>query len=405
MGAIRLGLLVNPIAGMGGSVGLKGTDGGLAERARALGARPLAEGRAAAALAPLRAMTGLEILAAPGRMGENSARAAGFAPSVLPMPALEVTSGATTSDAARRLVGSAIDLLLFAGGDGTARDILPALAASTPLLGIPAGVKMHSAVFAATARTAGDVARCFLASRDRVALLADAEIMDRDPAEPERQSPRLYGFARTPRISFLVAQAKSAGLPGENAALDSAARWAAGLVRDGRISLIGPGSTMLRLKRFLGFEGSLGGVDVVSRGELLAGDANEAGILERIAGRPARILVSVVGGQGFLFGRGNQQLSARVIRQVGLDNIVVIASLEKLAGLPAQGLLVDTGDAELDDQLAGFRQVVVGEGRTVVFPVRNPAREMDAVLGQSPASRGAHGEGRDPVADTPGRRE
>ena len=383
MSGFRIGLLVNPIAGMGGSVGLQGTDGNLAEKARALGAHPLAQDKAVAALQPLRRVPDIEIVTAPGNMGENAARAAGFAPSLLAMPRSDVTSGATTLRAAQELVRLGVDLLMFAGGDGTARDILPALPVSTPLLGIPAGVKMHSAVFAATPRTAGDVARCFLDSRDRISLLGDAEIMDRDPTEADRQSPRLYGFARTPRISFLVAQAKSAGLPGENAALDSAALWAAGVVRDASISLIGPGSTMQRVKAVLGVKGSFTGVDVVSRGQLLAADANEEKILALIADRPARILVSVVGGQGFLFGRGNQQLSARVIRHVGLENIVVVASLEKLAGLPAQGLLVDTGDAALDEQLSGFRHVVVGEGRTVVFPVRNPAREIDAVRDES----------------------
>ena len=378
MPAYRLGLIVNPIAGMGGATGLKGTDRELAEKARALGAVPLAGRRAAAALSQLADLADrLVVLTCSGAMGAEAARASGLPTQVASVVQDGATSAADTKAAALRILDRHPDLLLFAGGDGTARDLLEALGQRVPMLGVPCGVKMHSATFAATPRAAGEVVRRYLLAADRKALLRDAEILDREAA-PEasgRLSPKLHGMVRTPCLSFLVPGAKSSGGPSEQAALQGAVRRAVALAGDKRITLIGPGSTMQQVKRELGFEGTPLGVDAATGGRCLAKDLGERSILDLLRNRPARILLSVVGGQGFLFGRGNQQFSPRVIRAVGLDRILVLASLEKLAALPEQCLLVDTGDERLDEQLAGFMEVIVSAGRTVLMPVRNAGRE------------------------------
>lgn len=370
----RLGLIVNPIAGMGGSIGLKGTDGDLAVTARARGAMPVAAGRAATALSTLEELRAdLIVVTWSGEMGESVVRKAGLN-SIIHGTA---DDGATTADdtkaAATSILEDNVDLLLFVGGDGTARDLLDVVDARIPLLGVPSGVKMHSAVFAATARAAGQVARSYLLADDRESLLQDAEIMDREPPGPDNSamSPKLYGMVRTPQLSFLVPGAKSSSRLTERAALDAAVRRAREMIDDERVSLIGPGSTMQLIKREFGFEGTPLGVDAVADGQCLGRDLNEQAILELIEDRPARIVVSVVGGQGFLFGRGNQQLSARVIRQVGTDNIVVISSLEKLTALPRSCLLVDTGDERLDAELAGHMKILVSGVRTAMMPVKN----------------------------------
>ena len=378
MQAYRLGLIVNPIAGMGGAVGLKGSDRELAERARSLGAVPLAGGRAVAALSQLTDLQDrLVVLTCSRAMGAEAAGASGLPAQVASVVQDGPTSAADTKAAALRILDRQPDLLLFAGGDGTARDLLEALGQRVPMLGVPCGVKMHSATFAATPRAAGEVARRYLLAADREALLRDAEILDREasPATRGRLSPKLYGMVRTPCLSFLVPSAKSSGGPSEPAALQSAVHRGVELAADKRIALIGPGSTMQQVKRELGFEGTLLGVDAAAEGRCLAKDLSERDILDLLRGRPARILLSVVGGQGFLFGRGNQQFSPRVIRAVGLDQIFALASLEKLTALPEQCLLVDTGDDQLDDQLAGFLEVIVSDSRTVLMPVRNAGRE------------------------------
>ena len=370
----RLGLIVNPVAGLGGSVGLKGTDGELAAEARALGAVPLAEARAATALSQLAGLRNkLSVLTCSGAMGEAAARLSGIEPTVVYRPKASATTAADSRAGAHEIVAGRPDLLLFVGGDGTARDLLPAVGTSAPLLGVPSGVKMHSAVFAATARAAGEVARNFLQARNPAALLREAEVLDRDSAHGsiEQLSPRLYGMVRTPSLSFLVPGAKSSSRLTDEAALAGAVDRVVGTISDDRISLLGPGSTMQSLKQQCGFEGTTLGIDAVSNGRCLAKDLSERGILDLIGDAKARIVVSIVGGQGFLFGRGNQQFSPEVIEAVGTENIVVLSSLEKLTSLSGQCLLVDTGDERLDSLLAGYIKVRVSNARTVVMPVRN----------------------------------
>lgn len=368
----RLGLIVNPIAGMGGSVGLKGTDGELAAAARELGAAPVASERAQKALSQLGGFGGsLSVLTCAGDMGADAAASAGLEPRVLVASAGRGTSAADTRAGAMAMVGCDPDLLLFVGGDGTARDVLEVVGRRVPVLGVPSGVKMHSAVFAAGARAAGEIAARFLRARDRRSLLGDAEVLDRDVNGTGEASPRLYGVMRTPRSGFLVPGAKAASPVSERAALDAAVARVVARMDDSRISLLGPGSTMQLAKRQIGFEGTLLGVDAVRDGSCLATDLGEREILRLLGGHGrGRIVVSVVGGQGFLFGRGNQQLSPRVIRRVGKDNIVIVSSLEKLTALPWGCLLVDTGDEELDEELSGHLPVVVSGNRTAMMPIR-----------------------------------
>lgn len=203
-------------------------------------------------------------------------------------------------------------------------------------------------------------------------MLHSAEIVDREAGGRAGDAAMLqmYGLARVPRLSFLVPGAKAASSVSGHSALAAAIRRTVELVADDRVTLIGPGATMLALKRQLGFRGTPLGVDAVRNGACIGLDLDEERILAMIDGQSARIVVTVIGGQGYLFGRGNQQLSGRVIRTVGDENIVVLSTLEKLAALPTQTLLVDTGDDDLDRAFAGHREVLVGGSRSVVMPVK-----------------------------------
>ena len=368
MATQRIGLIINPIAGMGGSVGLKGTDGELAAVAKKLGAVPIAVTRAGIALSQLSDIKDqITVLTCSGEMGEESARSADIEATIVANVADEATTPADTASAAERILQHDPALLLFVGGDGTARDIFEAVGDRLPILGVPAGVKMHSAVFAATARAAGEVARQYLLHANRNSMLHEAEIVDREGAD---NSLHIFGIARVPQLSFLVPGAKAVQPVSQQARLEGAIHRVARMVSDQRVSLIGPGSTMQALKQELGFSGTALGVDAVQDGQCIACDLNEERILQLIEGRDARIVVSIVGGQGYLFGRGNQQLSSRVIRAIGTDNIVVVSTQDKLTAIPGQQLLVDTGDEDLDRNLAGYRQVVVGNARTTMMPVK-----------------------------------
>lgn len=368
--APRIGLIVNPVSGLGGAVGLKGSDGVLAERARALGACDVAGARAAQMLARLAAMAPKpQLMTVAGEMGERVARAAGFDPLLVGGPMSATTVAADTQRAASAMAAQGVDLLLFVGGDGTARDVLTAVGKGTPVLGVPAGVKMHSPVFATGVRAAADaVAQWWQAGRP----LEEADVVDREalgdgaPVGPVR----FFGALRVPRVRECLQKMKSAG-PAADELLEGATDRIAEWVRDDRISVLGPGTTLRALKAKLGFEGSALGVDVVCRGVPVALDVGEPQLLQLLTGHPARIVLTVVGGQGFVFGRGNQPISARVIRAVGHENIVIVASADKLAKLPESTLLVDTGDTALDRELSGYRAVITGSGRVAICRVRS----------------------------------
>jgi predicted polyphosphate/ATP-dependent NAD kinase len=366
-----LGLIVNPIAGLGGSVGLKGTDGtGTAERALELGATPRAGARAALALSRLAAeLPNLQVLTGPGDLGETQARAAGFHPEVIGEPS-ERTTAADTRRLSTEMGARGVDLLLFAGGDGTARDICAAIGTSIPVLGIPSGVKMHSAVFATTPGAAGQAALKHLtAATPRV---REAEVMDIDEQAFRNGavSARLYGMLLTPATRGLLQSLKSGRGSGDAAELAAIAADVVQHLRHDELTILGPGTTTRAVLDHLGLEGTLLGVDVLYRGELLRRDATERDLLGYLAETPGRIIVTPIGGQGYIFGRGNQQLSPPVLRQVGLPNITVIATPSKVASLDGHALRVDTGDEELDAALRGYRRVITGYGVESVLPVQ-----------------------------------
>lgn len=370
--APRLGFIVNPVAGMGGSVGLKGTDGeAIVHEAMRRGARPAAGERAARAIGRLTAsLSHVNVLTVAGPMGEQVAREAGIEPSVLNRSHTGSSTSVDTRLAAEAMADQGVDLILFAGGDGTARDILGASGDQLPMLGVPAGVKMHSAVFGTTPANAGHLAALFLAGSPR-APLRDAEVMDldEDAIRAGRVSAQLYGHARSPFERRLAQNAKTGSAPGENETLDAVARQVAEGMRDGRIYVLGPGTTTRRVADALGIPSTLLGVDAVLDRQAIGLDLNEQALLRIIEGRDAEIIVSVLGGQGSLFGRGNQQISAEVIRRVGRGRITVISTVEKLINLPAGALQVDTGEPGIDAMLTGHIPVITGPHRTTLVKV------------------------------------
>ncbi|TBU94640.1 ATP-NAD kinase family protein [Phytopseudomonas dryadis] len=362
-----MGLIVNPIAGMGGSVGLKGTDGAsvLAEALRR-GAHPLAGSKAIKALCRIAsACPDLRILTNCGAMGEDAARSAGFAPSVLPRQKATSSSSADTKAAAAAMADHGVDLLMFVGGDGTARDIIEAVGNRVPVLGVPAGVKMHSAIFGTSPGNAGLLAGLYLCGHPSVSL-RDAEIMDLDEAavREDRVSSHLYGYAKSPYARRLAQNAKAGGGPDEDATLDAIARQVAADMQPGKLYILGPGTTTRRVSHALGLPNTLLGVDAVLSGALVGQDLNEQALLRLLEHREAHIIVGVLGGQGSVFGRGNQQISAEVIRRVGRDRITLIASNEKLIALGSAPLRVDTGDEDIDTLLTGHIRVEIGPGRS-----------------------------------------
>jgi predicted polyphosphate/ATP-dependent NAD kinase len=377
----RLGLIVNPWAGIGGRVGLKGSDGAdVIRKAVELGAARESPHRARLALTRLaRIRDRVDLVTCPGEMGEDEARASGFEPRVLEgaegtrglaqPDGGRVTTAEDTERAARAMTDMGVDLLLFAGGDGTARNIHDAVRPDLPVLGIPAGVKIHSAVFANTPAQAGDLAALYL-SGGRVSL-REVEVMDIDEEafRDNRLSARLYGYLTVPFMREMVQSAKAGSPAGDLATMRDIATDIVNSMRPERAYIIGPGTTTRAVMEALGLENTLLGIDVVRGGKLVARDANEDQLLRLIEKTPATIVVTVIGGQGHVFGRGNQQISPRVIWRVGRKNIVVAAAGSKLLSLGGRPLLVDTGDEELDRELSGYFTVITGLKERIVYQV------------------------------------
>lgn len=357
---MKLGLIVNPIAGMGGRVGLKGTDGPeILEKARELGAKPEAPIKATKALKELIPIKDdLEIITYPGPMGEDSAREAGFEPTIIG-DKKDATGPVDTEEAAKEMINRGVDLLMFAGGDGTARNIFNAVGDKLVVVGIPAGVKIHSGIYALHPRSAGELALAYL--KDNLMDTKEAEVMDIDE-EAFRDGvvmAKLFGYMRIPFLRNLLQGQKAGGLETEEAAIDGIAETILEEMEDDVYYIIGSGSTLRPIMEKMGLENTLLGIDIVKNKELIASDVNERQILEIIGDDKAVIIVTVIGGQGYVFGRGNQQLSAEVIKKVGRKNIIIGAPKGKLMGIGGGKLLVDTGDEEVNAMFDGYQRVLI----------------------------------------------
>jgi NAD+ kinase len=336
---------------MGGRVGLKGTDDKV-ERARELGADQRAPDRATEMLVELRDISDeLALYTYGGAMGASEAREAGFEPTVVGEPASKETAAADTRDAVRAFLDHDVDLILFVGGDGTAVDVAETLEEcdnTTPVLGVPAGVKVYSAVFAVTPEAAAHVAVSF-DSTER----AEVNDIDEDDYREGEVNTELRALATVP-----VADQRQGSKQLSAGTVAGVADWFEESVDSGVTYVLGPGSTLGTVKDRLGIDGSPLGVDVYRDGDLLARDAAESDIRAAL-GEENVIVVSPIGGQGFVFGRGNQQISPAVIRRCDVE---IVASRRKLDDLGV--LRVDTGDPELDDQLGGWHRVRVGRYET-----------------------------------------
>lgn len=356
MASRRVGLIVNPIAGMGGRVGLKGTDGPerLAEAIRR-GAVPVAAARARETLSALRAtLADFDLVESGGDSPDRE-------------PSGSHASGDASRAAAAWLADTGIDLLLFAGGDGTARDIAAVIGEQVPLLGIPTGVKMQSGVFGTSPAAAGRLAAAWLAGEARPTRRAEIVDLDEDEAGRGHLGPRLFGHGLVPDGAPGLQHRKAPRRPEDDALLAAAGEELAARLDPDTLYVIGPGTGPKAVLAALGTRGTLLGVDVLRGGRLVATDVGEAEILNVAQDGPVHLILGVTGGQGFVLGRGNQPIGPAVIARAGRGGMTIMAGRGKLALLPEMRLFVDSGDAALDRALAGHVRVVTGPRETAIM--------------------------------------
>jgi predicted polyphosphate/ATP-dependent NAD kinase len=286
------------------------------------------------------------------------------------LPADGVTTAEDTRQAACLLVEAGAELVLFAGGDGTARDIAHAVGTRVPILGIPAGVKMRSGVFGTSPETAAELVSEYLASADRPC--AEAEILD---LAADGEHSEFYAVAKVPALGGgRLAGPKGLRPAGSPADLDALCAATAADLEPGTLYLFGPGSTTGGVLRKLGIEGTVLGVDAVQDGRLIGSDLPEQSIVTLMDAAPAtKLVLGVIGGQGFLLGRGNQQLGPAVLNKLGAADMLIIASAAKLAALDPPRLLIDAGDEVPFRGLCGYHRVRTGPARYMLMRVTTPA--------------------------------
>jgi len=388
----KLGLIINPVAGVGGSVALKGSDDML-RHALALGAKPKANSRAQTALKVLLPYKNeITIYTVNNQMGEQSALALGFNVELSYKVVNKQTQATDTEQAVAALLTQQVDIILFAGGDGTARNIASAverfalqnLTAQTPVLGIPAGCKIHSGVYAITPTAAGRVVEMMVTKQ--LVTLTEGDVMDIDESLFRQGivKAKRFGEMQIPSELRFVQAVKSGGKESDELVLQDIAEDIIDNIRDHRddLYIVGSGSTIEFLMTELALDNTLLGIDLVQNETLLASDVTESQLWQQLmkakqAQQTVQLIITLIGGQGHIFGRGNQQLSPRIISYIigqkgGKENICIIATKTKLTALESRPLISDTGDDELDQVLSGFMPVTTGYKDQVLYPVSSP---------------------------------
>ncbi|MEM4436041.1 MAG: ATP-NAD kinase family protein [Thermosphaera sp.] len=367
MKTFSIGFIVNPIAGMGGRVGLKGTDGNAYKLAVARGAQPESPYRALLFLNKI-TCNNFQIISAPGIMGAEEVLQSRHRDKLRKVVGDigDETTAEDTRRIARLIVSEGVDILVFVGGDGTARDILDSVNQSVPVLGVPSGVKMYSSVFAVTPVAAANLLDSFLRGE---ASVVEREVLDIDEDAFRRDELiiRLYGYLKT-----IFHQGMTQGGKTLYSSLDdeenkkAIAEFLIENLMDDVVYVLGPGSTVKAISKALGIDYTLLGVDVVLNRKLIIKDAWEKHLLDLLNkyGK-VKVIVTPIGGQGFIFGRGNQQFSPRFLKHLDKEDIIIVSTESKVREL--KHLRVDTGDPMVDEKLKGFYKVIVDYNRYIVM--------------------------------------
>ncbi|ABN62237.1 ATP-NAD kinase family protein [Shewanella baltica] len=383
----RLGLVINPLAGLGGCVGLKGSDG-VADEALALGAEPKAALRMMQALEVIRDYADdIEVITALGIMGEDVAKSLGFTTRVV-YQTPDKTQALDTQAVVRALLDEPLDLLLFAGGDGTARDVYSVFEQATiddklPVLGVPAGVKIHSGVYGITPHASGMVVKMLL-DGELVSLMS-ADVMDIDEVAFRQGTVRAkrFGELLVPAEPRYVQAVKMGGKEVDELVLADIAADVINQMED-ELYIMGSGSTVAFVMEELALDNTLLGVDLIQDKNLVGSDLTANELLELTQDKPTKLVITLIGGQGHILGRGNQQLSSELIRRIGKDNIIILATKTKLKALDGRPLIVDSGDPKLDSELGGYYKVTTGYHDYVMYQVANPDLLVAADVSANP---------------------
>jgi predicted polyphosphate/ATP-dependent NAD kinase len=374
---MKIGLVVNPWAGVGGAVALKGSDGS-AIRTEALkrGAVPRANEKTGhmlhAFLSHSKPDNSVQWFCAPADMGEHALLHAGILSQEITVHSrinVEQTEAEHTQLTMKWFKAMAVDIVVFAGGDGTARDVCSELGTLIPVIGVPAGVKIHSGVFAVTAHAAGEVLAGLVNGSITELHTEEVRDIDEDAFRDNRVASKYYGEMNIPVAGEFMQHVKVGGIESDELVLNDISEWLESRLEKNVCYFIGSGKTTESLMTYLQLPNTLLGVDAFMNGQVIKGDCTDSDLLKFLEVHPCKAILSIIGGQGHIFGRGNAQFSPAVIKTLGKDNVWIIGSKNKLKSLEGRSLLVDTTIPELDQEWAGLIAVITGYNDTVIYPV------------------------------------
>ncbi len=355
----RLGFIVNPIAGLGGSVGLKGTDGELYNKALKMGAKSMTPKLIEQFLNEVKNLDKITFLTAPSIMGEDYLKSKELNYEVIGLIEKK-TSSNDTMNIAKLLFKEKVELIVFFGGDGTARDLFDSIDLNLPVIAVPTGVKMFSAVFAINARAAAELVDAF--------FLNNIEFEEREVLDIDEDSygkgileSKLYGYLKVPKAQNLIQASKDTSRLGslheinkKNIALHITEN-----MKNDILYLLGPGTTVKAITDELELPKTLLGIDAVYNRQIVEKDVNEQDILNLIKKfSQVRVILSPIGAQGFILGRGNKQFTPKILKVLGKKSLIIIATREKLRSLKC--LRIDSTDLEIDNMFKGFITVIIG---------------------------------------------
>jgi predicted polyphosphate/ATP-dependent NAD kinase len=366
----KIGLIVNPIAGMGGSVGLKGTDGNIYKKALEMGAKPVVPERVSELLNKIENKEKIFFLVAPGKMGANYIIDQGFKYEIIGNIG-DQTKSEDTRRISNEMLKKNIDLLIFCGGDGTARDIYDAVGLEIPVVALPAGVKMFSSVFALNPRAAAQIINKYIEglveTQEQEVLDINEELVRDDVLES-----KLYGYLKVPKILSLIQSSKTGSQFGRTIEENKQeiTQYIIESMQNDVLYLLGPGTTVKTITDYFGLPKTLLGIDALYNRKMVRKDLNEKDILILLNKYPkVEIILSPIGGQGFIFGRGNKQFTPQILKKIGKDNITIIATEQKMKALDY--LRIDTGNVNIDKLFAGFTKVITGYKQELIIEIKN----------------------------------
>ena len=373
---MNIGLVINPWAGIGGTVALKGSDGAdIRQKALLLGARPRANEKTEVMLTAFfdscLSIPAIHWYVAPGAMGAQALSSFDLDPeqiTIQPTPIPVQTEAIDTQATVAWFIEQNVDIIVFAGGDGTARNVCQVVNSLIPVIGIPAGVKIHSGVFAVTAHAAGEVLAGLIDGRLTELRSEEVRDINEDAFRENRVVTKYYGEMKVPVSGEFMQHVKVGGIESEPLVLSEIADWLVDNMLADVCYFVGSGKTTATLMEHLRMPNTLLGIDACLNGRVIQQDCTESDLLNLLESHPCVLILSIIGGQGHIFGRGNAQLSPTVLRKMNKSQLWLVGSKAKIKSLEGRPLLIDSSVPELDQKWAGFLTVITGYNDHLIYP-------------------------------------